>query len=435
MLRFRILLAAFAASCASISVHAQICTPFLDVPASDPFCADIQWMLNRGVTFGCTANQYCPANAVRRDQMAAFMFRLSHDVVFQEGGNAFGNPAVLGTTDDNALDVRVNDARVMRYEPRAISPNVIGGSAANGVSADVRGATIGGGGAASGTEPFIVTLTPNRVTDNYGTVGGGLANLAGDDQSTALTASSATVGGGFFNKAVADRSTVAGGSDNVASSQFSTVSGGFGNTASGNSSIVAGGVSNNASGFLSFAAGHHANANGTGCFVWGDASTTNDVRCDAPNRFVARSLGGVYFFSFGTNQATYNGVFLAPGDTAWTVASDRRLKENLHAVDTRDVLDKLLAMPISTWNLKSQDPSIRHIGAMSQDFRAAFGLGETELGINTIDADGVALAAIQGLNAKLEATVAEQREQIAALRRELDRLMARIAEPSRLSAR
>ena len=67
------------------------------------------------------------------------------------------------------------------------------------------------------------------------------------------------------------------------------------------------------------------------------------------------------------------------------------------------MLDRLLALPISTWNLKSQDPSIRHMGAMAQDFRAAFGLGHSEVGINTIDADGVALAAIQGLNAKLEA--------------------------------
>jgi len=39
---------------------------------------------------------------------------------------------------------------------------------------------------------------------------------------------------------------------------------------------------------------------------------------------------------------------------------------------------------------------------MAQDFRAAFGLGENDPTITTVDADGVALAAIQGLNAKLE---------------------------------
>jgi hypothetical protein len=39
---------------------------------------------------------------------------------------------------------------------------------------------------------------------------------------------------------------------------------------------------------------------------------------------------------------------------------------------------------------------------MGQDFHAAFGLGATDKGIATVDADGGALAAIQGLNAKLE---------------------------------
>ena len=62
--------------------------------------------------------------------------------------------------------------------------------------------------------------------------------------------------------------------------------------------------------------------------------------------------------------------------------------------DTQDILRRVLALPITTWNLKAQDPAIRHMGPTSQDFRAAFGLGETELGMNTLDADGVALAAI-----------------------------------------
>ena len=37
------------------------------------------------------------------------------------------------------------------------------------------------------------------------------------------------------------------------------------------------------------------------------------------------------------------------------------------------------------------------MGPTAQDFHAAFGLGETETAISTIDADGVSLAAIQGL--------------------------------------
>ena len=37
------------------------------------------------------------------------------------------------------------------------------------------------------------------------------------------------------------------------------------------------------------------------------------------------------------------------------------------------------------------------MGPMAQDFSAAFGLGLDDKHINTVDADGVALAAIQGL--------------------------------------
>ena len=54
-------------------------------------------------------------------------------------------------------------------------------------------------------------------------------------------------------------------------------------------------------------------------------------------------------------------------------------------------------IPMGTWNYKTQDPSIRHIGPMAQDFYAAFGLGVDDRHIGTVDADGVALAAIQGL--------------------------------------
>jgi len=50
------------------------------VQAADPFCTNIQCLFNRGVTLGCTANQYCPAQFVRRDQMAAFLNRLADNL-------------------------------------------------------------------------------------------------------------------------------------------------------------------------------------------------------------------------------------------------------------------------------------------------------------------------------------------------------------------
>ena len=93
-----------------------------------------------------------------------------------------------------------------------------------------------------------------------------------------------------------------------------------------------------------------------------------------------------------------NGTFVS--------SSDRNLKENIEPTDPRLLLEKVVTLPISGWNYK-QDPGTPHIGPMAQDFKAAFGLGNTDTGIATVDADGVALAAIQGLNQKVEELKAE----------------------------
>ncbi|MEA3336764.1 MAG: hypothetical protein U9R25_12690 [Chloroflexota bacterium] len=52
----------------------------------------------------------------------------------------------LGTSDNQALELCVNNQRVLRLEPDVDSPNLIGGHSGNSVAADIIGATIGGGG-------------------------------------------------------------------------------------------------------------------------------------------------------------------------------------------------------------------------------------------------------------------------------------------------
>jgi len=101
-----------------------------------------------------------------------------------------------------------------------------------------------------------------------------------------------------------------------------------------------------------------------------------------------------------------------------TQNSDVNAKENFGAVDPQDVLAKVASLPISTWNYKDTADSERHMGPMAQDFHAAFGLGYTDSGIAVIDTDGVALAAIQGLNQKLEA----KSQEVDDLRRQLNEL-------------
>jgi Flp pilus assembly pilin Flp len=88
-------------------------------------------------------------------------------------------------------------------------------------------------------------------------------------------------------------------------------------------------------------------------------------------------------------------MFSTAGTSAFP--SDRRRKANFAAVNGREVLARVVALPIQTWNYLSQGPSVRHIGPMAQDFQAAFGVGEDDTHINMVDASGVALAAIQGL--------------------------------------
>ena len=77
--------------------------------------------------------------------------------------------------------------------------------------------------------------------------------------------------------------------------------------------------------------------------------------------------------------------------------SDRNRKENFVDLDSCDVLERLAGVPIQTWNYKTQNPAIRHIGPTAQDLYAAFGLGTDDKHIPTISADGIAMGALQGV--------------------------------------
>ena len=90
-----------------------------------------------------------------------------------------------------------------------------------------------------------------------------------------------------------------------------------------------------------------------------------------------------------------------------TPSSDRRAKTDLEPVDPKEVLERVVDLPIERWRFKTEDEGVKHVGPMAQDFHEAFGLGESDTAIATVDADGVAFAAIQGLNLKLNEKEAE----------------------------
>src|SRR5262249_30463541 len=93
--------------------------------------------------------------------------------------------------------------------------------------------------------------------------------------------------------------------------------------------------------------------------------------------------------------------------------SDRNLKKDIVPVH-HEVLEKLAAVPISTWSFKTED--VRHMGPMAQDFAAAFGLGIDDTHVSPMDMAGVSMAAVQALNE----VVQEKDKEIAALKSRLD---------------
>jgi hypothetical protein len=82
--------------------------------------------------------------------------------------------------------------------------------------------------------------------------------------------------------------------------------------------------------------------------------------------------------------------------------SDRNVKRDIVPVDPQAVLEGIAHVPVATWSYKTDDPSVRHMGPMAQDFYGEFGLGDTDKAYSPIDAHGVAFAAIQALYERMQ---------------------------------
>jgi hypothetical protein len=115
--------------------------------------------------------------------------------------------------------------------------------------------------------------------------------------------------------------------------------------------------------------------------------------------------------------------------------SDRNAKENFADVDPRAVLAKLAQLPLHTWNYRGEDARVKHLGPVAQDFSAAFHVGADDKHIATVDADGVALAAIQGLYRMVQekdAELAQLKAQLDQLRQAVDSMVALTAGPTQV---
>ncbi|HEX5724557.1 MAG TPA: tail fiber domain-containing protein [Longimicrobiaceae bacterium] len=194
---------------------------------------------------------------------------------------------------------------------------------------------------------------------------------------------------------------------------------GRGSTAA-NTSSVALGEDVTATGAASVALGYHAHTNARqGSFVFADRSSVDSVRAGATHQATWRTSGG---FRIYTNSTLTAGAELSAGGSSWSVVSDRNRKENFLAVDGEDLLRRLRAVPVTTWNYIAEGRQVRHIGPMAQDWDQAFGFSGDPLTINTGDFDGVNLAAAQALDRR----TSEQQARIEALERENAALKARL---------
>ncbi|MBL8162017.1 MAG: tail fiber domain-containing protein [Anaerolineae bacterium] len=385
------------------------------------------------------------------------------------GNSATAANEFLGTLDNKSFDIRVNNLRVMRYRPETTSPVLIGGFNGNTISTGVQGAVIAGGGLASFT---------NTITDNFGVISGGAFNRAGDGGAVFDSAPYATVGGGYQNAAEnpyatigggfqndtdAAYTTIAGGRLNEASDPNATVGGGQGNVASGENAVVSGGYNNNITGANSNIAGGYENqisgdfstiVGGEQNTISGDYSTIIGPNLSVVSGNYSVAIGGLVNVTHNgavlisdsssiilpfesaasfevalrgtggvrlrTNQTASTGCNLAANSGTWACTSDRNSKENFADVDPEYVLTQVAQMPISTWEFIGTDT--RHIGPVAQDFYAAFGLGEGDTTISSVDIDGVSLAAIQGLYHRVTTLQAEND----ALKQQLDDFEARL---------
>jgi trimeric autotransporter adhesin len=309
---------------------------------------------------------------------------------------------------------------------------------------------------ASGQDAVVAGGSGNSATNIYSTVGGGLANTN--------TGYSATVGGGL---------------QNTASGSDATVPGGYGNVANGLTSFAAGNQANaNNQGTFVWADSQNAvfsstandqflvraqggmginmnNPGGAALYVQGNRSggTFNSAVGIFENTSTATGSTGSgpalrVICDGGSNPAgalsvSANGIgpiaefgnglqFVANIANDGTLTcksliqtSDWNAKQNFTALDGKSVLAKVISLPVTEWNYKDDAADKKHIGPMAQDFHAAFDLnGADDKHISVIDEGGVALAAIQGLNQKLEETRAEN----TVLKRQNDLLAGRLNE-------
>jgi hypothetical protein len=361
---------------------------------------------NIRVVFGCIGLLICTASLAQAQADSVFSVQKSGVERFRV--NSDGGMVASGVSGSGSIPASGAGVRLMWYPAlyalRAGSVSSFGANYWDVSNVGAGSAAFGDNTRASGANSFAANL----ATTASGTESVALGNngTASGDRSFAFNGTASGVG------AVAIGSGAQATNDDALAMGPSSIAGGLAaitigpSIANGNFGVAIG-LQNSASGQFSVAIGKNARtANRQGSVVLGDGCagfSSDSVYPTANNQFVARGCGGIKLY---TNQGLTSGVEVAAGGSGWSAVSDRNRKDHFFNVDGEGLLLKLRSVPVTTWNYKAQDPRIRHMGAMAQDFDAAFGLGENPLMINSIDMDGVTLAGVKALDAR---TISDQK--------------------------
>jgi hypothetical protein len=380
----------------------------------------------------------------------------SSAVAAGSGNVASGQGSFVGAGQSNAAN-GVSSLVIGGFDNHATTIDSLVGAGAGNRATGARSVVVGGGyNLASGQWSFVGgggretgsglagTMTQdNAAIAKWSTVFGGSGNRAGSQASQ----TGATVGGGERNQALGTDATVAGGNLNTANATYAavgggqsnsaganstSVGGGLGNSGSGTSATISGGSANVASGSYSFAAGPRARSANAGSFAFADGGAVT-FSTSANNQFSVRASGGPRIVSGvdGSGGAPTAGVTVAAGGGSWTTLSDRASKRDFALVDNGDVLARMALLPVYTWRYVTERSGALHLGPTAQDFRAAFGLGDSPTHITSVDANGVALATLKALQQRVaarEALIELRARRLADLQARIGRLERRLAQ-------
>ncbi len=353
--------------------------------------------------------------------------------------------------------------------------SVIAGGQNNSVASNAPGAFIGGGknnSMLAFSEDSVIS--GGEFNTNFGgtsVIAGGTGNYIEND--------GAAIGGGTDNSAKGQNSTVPGGEDNVAEGDWSFAAGVsaqalgdntfvWGGGASGNPVTVEGdhdfviadvnavGINDTNPAFtldvdgtigasVQVLVGYNPKTDSAGVALYasGDITATGGISAQGPiscsavtggsvtasTLFVGEGLFGAALTVDNQGDLTAGGNITANGMICGQMCQpcDKNLKENFAAIDNREILERIINLPITRWDYKTEAGTL-HVGPMAQDFYAAFHLGKDDKHINTIDEGGVALAAVQGLNSKVEEAAREKDGEISALKAANESLQKRLAD-------